>query len=104
MADLGAKALIDGLATMAFVGMFGWGAILAVIPVVAYQGTITIAARLLAPFLLDPANAALLNAMNATGGLLVFSIALLILELKKIEVADYLPSLAFAPLITWWWK
>ena len=101
---LGVKALIDGLATMAFVGTFGWGAIAAVVPVVAYQGTITFAAKTLAPFFHDPANAALLNSINATGGLLVFCIALVILELKKFEIADYLPSLAWAPLITWLWK
>ena len=97
---LGIKALMDGLATMAFVGTFGWGAILSVIPVVAYQGTITLCARLIAPFLTDRA---LLNSVNATGGLLVFCIALIILELRKVELADYLPSLAFAPLLTWWW-
>ena len=101
---LGVKALIDGLATMAFVGTFGWGAIAAVVPVVAYQGTITFAAKTLAPFFHDPANAALLHSINATGGLLVFCIALVILELKKFELADYLPSLAWAPLITWLWK
>jgi hypothetical protein len=98
---LGAKALMDGLATMACVGTFGWGAILAVVPVVAYQGSITLAARFVAPWLNDPA---LMNSLNATGGLLVFCIALLILELKKIELADYLPSLAWAPLITWVWR
>src|SRR6266446_4662453 len=48
---LGIKAIMDGLATMAFVAAFGWGAILSVIPVVAYQGTITLCARLLAPYL-----------------------------------------------------
>jgi hypothetical protein len=101
---LGVKALMDGLATMAFVGPFGWGAILAVVPVVAYQGTISLAAKSLAPFLLEPANAPLLNSLNATGGLLVFCIALIILELKKIELADYLPSLIWAPVITWLWK
>lgn len=101
---LGAKAIMDGLATMAFVGTFGWGAIAAVIPVVAYQGTITLAAKSLAPFFQDPANAALLSSINATGGLLVFCIAMVILELKKFELADYLPSLAWAPLITWLWK
>jgi uncharacterized membrane protein YqgA involved in biofilm formation len=95
---------MDGLATMAFVGTFGWGAILAVVPVVAYQGTISLAAKALEPFLRDPINAPLLNALNATGGLLVFCIALIILELKKIELADYLPSLAWAPFIAWLWK
>ena len=35
---------------------------------------------------------------------MVFSVALVILELKKIELADYLPSLAFAPLLAWVWR
>ena len=95
---LGIKAIMDCLATMAFVATFGWGAVLSVVPVVAYQGTITLCARLLAPFL---SNHALLDSVNAVAGLLVFCVALIILELKKIELADYLPSLIFAPLLTW---
>jgi uncharacterized membrane protein YqgA involved in biofilm formation len=98
---LGIKAAMDGLATMAFVGSFGWGAILSVVPVVAYQGTLTLAAKLLAPQLQNPA---LLDSINATGGLLVFCIALIIFEIKRIELADYLPSLAWAPFLTWVWK
>ena len=97
---LAIKAVMDGLATMAFVTTFGWGAVLSVIPVVAYQGTITLGARLLAPYL---EQRALLDSVNATGGMLVFCIALVILELKKIELADYLPSLAVAPVLAWWW-
>jgi uncharacterized membrane protein YqgA involved in biofilm formation len=46
----------------------------------------------------------LLDSINATGGLLVFCISLIIFELKKIELADYQPSLAWAPLLTWVWK
>jgi uncharacterized membrane protein YqgA involved in biofilm formation len=46
----------------------------------------------------------LLDPINATAGMLVFCIALIILDLKKIELADYLPSLVFAPLLAWWWR
>jgi len=98
---LALKSVMDGLATVAFAKVFGWGVLLSVIPVVAYQGTITLLAKLLEPYLRNPA---LLDSINATGGMLVFCIALIILELKKIELADYLPSLAFAPLITWLWR
>ena len=98
---LAIKALMDGFATMAFVTTFGWGVILAVIPVVAYQGTITLCAQWIAPFLRDHA---LIDAVTATGGLLIFCIALIILEIKKVELADYLPSLLFAPLLAWLWK
>ena len=98
---LGIKAAMDGLATMAFVGSFGWSAILSVVPVVACQGTLTLAAKLLAPQLQYPG---LIDSVNATGGLLVFCIALIIFEIRGIELADYLPSLAWAPLLTWVWK
>jgi uncharacterized membrane protein YqgA involved in biofilm formation len=66
-----------------------------------YQGTLTLLARWLEPHL---QNQMLIDSINATGGMLVFCIALIILELKKIELANYLPSLAFAPLLTWWFK
>jgi hypothetical protein len=94
---LAVKAVMDGLATMAFVSTFGWGVMLAALPVVAYQGSVSLAAALLAPWLRQHQ---LLDAVNATGGLLVFCVALIVLELRKIEVTDYLPSLAVAPLLT----
>ncbi len=98
---LAVKSAMDGLATMSFVTTFGWGAILSVIPVIAFQGTLALLARLAQPWL---EKHALLDPINATAGLLVFCVALIILELKKIELADYLPSLVFAPLLAWWWR
>ena len=96
---LAVKAVIDGLATMGFVRLFGWGAILAALPVLTFQGTITLAC---AQFLKPGLDAhGLVDPVNAAGGLLVFCVALIILELKRIELADYLPSLAFAPLLAW---
>jgi uncharacterized protein len=102
---LAVKAVMEGLATLGFVSLFGWGVILAALPVLAFQGTITlVCSQLLGPFLQTHGLVGLLASINATGGLLVFSVALVILGLKKIELADYLPSLAFAPLITWLWR
>lgn len=98
---LGLKALIDCLTAMALVEIFGWSVLASAIPVAAYQGIITLAALYFAPRLRDYM---LLDSVNATAGLLIFCVALIILQLKKLELADYLPSLAFAPLITWLWK
>jgi hypothetical protein len=96
---LAVKAVMDGLATMGFVLLFRWGVLFAALPVLVFQGTITLlCAQFLKPFL-ETHN--LVDSVNATGGLLVFSVALVILELKKIELADYLPSLIFAALLTW---
>jgi len=98
-APLVIKAVIDGLATMGFVKMFGWSAMLSALPVLAFQGTLA----LLSFFFLKPFLAAhgLMEPLNAVAGLLIFSVALVILGLKKLELADYLPSLAFAPLLAW---
>jgi len=96
---LAVKAVMDGLATMGFMSLFGWGVMLAALPVLVFQGTITLlCAQYLKPFL---EMHSLVDPMNAAGGLLVFSVALVILQLKKIELADYLPSLALAPLLAW---
>ena len=79
---------MDGLATMGFVSIFGWGAMLATLPVLALQGTITLTcAQYLKSFL---EAHSLVDPLNATGGLLVFSVALVILELKKIEAGGLL--------------
>ena len=94
------KAVMDGLAAMAFVTSLGWSAALSVVPVVAWQGAMTLAARSAQPWL---DHHSLIDPINATAGLLVFCVALIILELKKIELADYLPSLAIAPLLNWLW-
>ena len=98
---LAIKSVLDGLATVAFAKTFGWGVLLSAIPVFAYQGTITLAAQSLQSILQDQA---LFDSINATGGLLVSFIALTVLEVKKVPLADYLPSLVFAPLLTAWWR
>ena len=97
---LAVKAVIDGLATMGFVRLFGWGAILAALPVLTFQGTIAlVCAQFLKPVL---EARGLVDPVNAAGGLLVFCVALIILEVKKVRVADYLPSLILAPLLMRW--
>ena len=98
---LAIKAAMDALGTLAFAAMLGRGVVLSAIPVFAWQGTIALGARLLAPWL---EHHGLLTSVHGIGGLLVFCVALVILELKRIELGDYLPSLAFAPVLTWLWR
>lgn len=97
-APLFIKAVMDGLAVLAFVKGFGWGPVFSALPVLAWQGTLTLLAALAAPWL---SAHELLHSVNATGGMLVFCVALVILDIKKLELADYLASLACAPLLTW---
>jgi uncharacterized membrane protein YqgA involved in biofilm formation len=93
------KGIMEGLAAMGFVRIFGWGVVLSALPVLALQGSFTLVCEEgIGPWLM---SLGLVNAVNATAGLLIFSVGLVIFELKKIELADYLPSLALAPALAW---
>jgi uncharacterized membrane protein YqgA involved in biofilm formation len=98
---LALKSVMDGLASIAFAKTFGPGVMLSAIPVLAYQGTITLAARSLKPFL--DQHPELLYSISASGGLLVVCISVVILEIRKVPLANYLPTLVVAPLLAWWW-
>lgn len=95
------KAAMDGLAALGFAALFRWSVALAALPVLAYQGTLTLlCAQYAQPFL---EQRDLLNSVVATDGLLVVFVGLVIFEVRRIELADYFPALAVAPLLTWLW-
>lgn len=95
------KAGTDGLATFSFCSTFGWGATVSALPVLAFEGSLIRLVRALEPFL-RAQPWPLIDSINAVDGLLIFCVAMIILGVKKIPVADYLPSLIFAPLLTRW--
>ncbi len=96
------KAIMDGLATMGLARILGKSVALAALPVFVLQGSITLAcSEWIGPFLKAKD---LESAVSATCGLLIFSVALVILQIKKIPLADYLPSLFYAGLISWIWR
>ena len=97
---LGVKAMLDALTAMSLVRTFGPGITAAAVPMVAFQGTVSLLARWLGQLAPNPA---MVDAANATGGMLVFCTALLLFNVRKVQVADYLPSLLFAPLLRWLW-
>lgn len=90
------KAVMDGLAAFAFSRVFRWSVLLAALPVLALQGTFTLLAAWAAK---STANAALLNATNVTAGLLVVCAVLLVFEVHKVKIGDYLPAIFIAPLL-----
>ena len=74
--------------------------LLSIVPLLAYQGAVTLLASNL---LFIQEEAALLASFNLVGGLLVLTIMLVILEVEKVPLANYLPALVIAPALTWWW-
>lgn len=93
--QLALKSTLDGFAAIAFASTFGVGVIASAIPVGLYQGLWT----LVGFFLGNVMDTYQIAAMTTTGGILLFGIALRLLEIKQIRIGDLLPSLFLAPVI-----
>ena len=93
------KAGLDGFAAIAFAAVYGWGVILSALTVVVIQGGIALASGSLEGLLTDP----MLDALGAAGGVLLLGIALRLLNLKQVRVANLLPAIVLAPLFVSWW-
>ena len=89
------KAVLDGFAAVAFAASFGWGVAASAVTIVVVQGGLT----LLGLALGDVLPAAHLAAITAAGGLLLVGVALRLLRVREIPVADLLPALLVAPLL-----
>jgi len=88
------KSTLDFFAAMAFASSLGWGVAVAAIPVAIYQGVWTVIGLFLGTVL----TGYQIDAMTVVGGLMLITIGLSLLNIKKVAVANLLPSLAVAPL------
>lgn len=89
-----AKSLLDGITSVVFAATFGSGVIFSALPVLAYQGAITLGASLLKPFL----TADVIAQMSGVGGLLIAAIGINMLQLARIRIGNMLPAI-FLPII-----
>jgi uncharacterized membrane protein YqgA involved in biofilm formation len=95
---LSIKSIMDGIISIAFTSTLGIGVAFSAIPVLIYQGSISLLASQLNSIISD----SMMNEMTATGGVLLMGIGVSsLLEIKKIRVANFLPALIIAPLIAY---
>jgi len=97
---LAVKSVLDGFSSLAFAASMGMGATFAAITVLVYQGILTLGASLFQTILTD----AMITEMTATGGVMILGIGLLLLEIKRVRVANFLPALAVIPLLVALWE
>ena len=89
-----AKSLLDGITSVVFASTFGGGVIFSAVPVLVYQGAITLGASMLKPFLTGDVIAQ----MSGVGGLLIAAIGINMLEVARIRIGNMLPAI-FLPLV-----
>lgn len=91
------KSTLDGISSVAFASTYGIGVLFSIVPMLVFQGGLTLLAtrlqRLFTPTMIDQ--------LSAVGGALIIGIAINLLGVGKINVENLLPSLLVTLPFTW---
>lgn len=90
-----AKAVMDGFAALLLASALGFGVVLSIVPLVLYQGGLTLAASM-AGGSIPPGHVV---EMSAAGGVILIALGIEMLGIRKMQVANLLPALPAAVLI-----
>ncbi len=91
------KSVLDGFSSIALASSLGIGVLFSALPLLIFQGGIT----LFAAALQDVLTLTLINEVTAVGGLLLIGLGISILEIKEIKVLNMMPSLLVAALFVY---
>ena len=89
---LTAKAVMDAVIIAAFAASMGRGCLFSALPVLVFQGVITLTAGLIGPYLTSDA----VNNISLTGSMMIFCVGVNLIWGEKFKVADMLPGLLVA--------
>jgi uncharacterized membrane protein YqgA involved in biofilm formation len=92
---LATKSLLDGVGSVAFAAALGAGVYLSILTILIVQGGIALGAFLLAD-VFDPVTVLV---VTAVAGVILFGVALRLLDLKAVRLANFLPGLVIAPIL-----
>ncbi|RMG93351.1 MAG: DUF554 domain-containing protein [Chloroflexi bacterium] len=92
---LAIKAMLDGFAALAFAASLGPGVLASILVILGFQGGISLLASLGSHVFTEP----MIAELTATGGVVLLSIGLRLLDLKQIRAANLLPAIFVAPVL-----
>ena len=90
------KAMLDLVSSMMLASSLGVGVLFSAVTVFLIQGGLVLLAGLIAPLMTTSA----VNEMTCAGSLLIIMIGTNLMGITKIKVADFLPAILFAPLLS----
>ena len=93
------KGIIDGFTAIILSSTLGIGVAFAAIPVLLYQGIITLFSTQISRFVPDELLAFFISEMTATGGLMILAIGLNLIGLTKVRVANLIPGILVVGVI-----
>jgi uncharacterized membrane protein YqgA involved in biofilm formation len=89
------KSTLDFFAAMAFAASLGVGVFFSVITVLVVQGGLSLLGMLAGSVMTAP----MISEMTAVGGIMILGIGLILLDIRRVRVANFLPALVIAPLL-----
>ena len=92
------KSIMDGITAVFLASSLGIGVLFSVVPLFLFQAALTLSASRLN----DLMEHGVIIELEATGGLMIIGLAITLLDLKKINLHNFLPALILAPLIAHW--
>lgn len=93
---LAVKALMDALAMSDLVKIFRWPSALSAIPIFLFFSSVSMATQIyIKSHLTMPQS----NAINVAAGMITCVVTIVIFEIRKVELANYLPAMVVAPLL-----
>lgn len=90
------KSALDGVISVVYATVFGWGVAFSALTILVVQGGFTVLGAVAGETFLTERMVA---EIEATGGVLIAGIGLRLLELRPVRVASMLPALAVAPVL-----
>ena len=89
------KSLLDGFCSLALACSLGWGVFASIGTILVFQGGLAALAYGVA----EPLDGLSLSLMASVGGVILLASGLMMLDIKKIPVANFLPGMFLPPLI-----
>lgn len=89
-----AKAVMDGVMSIIFAASLGIGVYFSALPIAVYQGSITLLAGFIRPYLSEM----VIGRMSFVGSILIFALGINLLFGKRIKIGNLLPAM-FLPLV-----
>ncbi len=91
-----AKAVMDGFTSAAYASAMGLGVLFSAIPLLVFQGSLALAGSFLGSSM--PTN--VIRDLTGAGGVILLGLAVDLLRIRDVKVANMLPSLVMVPLIS----
>lgn len=91
------KSIMDGFSAIILAAGLGFGVLFSVIPLLIYQGGLTLLASHIEGWMQE----GMIATLTATGGVILIGLGINILEIKKIRVLNLIPALLIGIILSW---